>query len=527
MIKTRNNSRTTNTLLNFTSSIGGQFITILMHFITRTVFITTLGKSYLGINGLFSNILMVLSLAEFGVGSAILFKLYEPIAKDDHHRIAVLMKFYKSAYRVIGIAVTAVGLCLVPFLPMLINDYDRLTELHINVAFIFLLFLLRTVSSYLFFAYKSAIIEANQKEYLINLISYFFTIGASVLQIICMYLFHNYIVYVSIMIGQIICQNIAVAMLSNKLYPYINERTDDKLDRQEVIGIFKDCGALFLYKLNNVVLKATDNIVISKFIGIEAVGLYSNYYILYTTINTLFAKIYNAVSHSLGNLHTGSDRKHEYKIFEAVMLITAILGGTAFIGIFVCADELVDAWIGEEWLIAQPFAFLMGLELYTLGFRVALSKYRTAMGLFRQAKYRPLAGMIINLIVSIALVRNWGISGVLVGTIVADWTTMMWFDPIIIHKYGFKGEFPVMGYFAKYLKYFFTVCAAGALDYMVCTHFMVGHRWISVIIHSLICGVTVPAVMVAMNYRSDAGQYVYKLGMSYVGKFRKKLRIKL
>ena len=424
VLKKKNNSRTTNTLFNFTSSIGGQLITILMHFITRTVFIATLGKAYLGINGLFSNILMVLSLAEFGVGSAILFKLYEPLAKEDHHRIAILMKFYKMAYRVIGVAVTLVGLCLVPFLPMLINDYDKLTALHINAAFIFLLYLLRTVSSYLFFAYKSAIIQADQKEYLINLISYFFTIGASVLQIICMYLFRDYIIYVAI---------------------------------QEVFSIFKDCGALFLYKLNNVVLKATDNIVISKFIGIEAVGVYSNYYILYTTINTLFAKIYNAVSHSLGNLHTGSDREHEYKIFEAVMLITAILGGTAFIGIFICADELVDSWIGKEWLIEQPFAFLMGMELYTLGFRVALGKYRTTMGLFQQAKYRPVAGMIINLIVSIALVRNWGISGVLVGTIVADWTTMMWFDPIIIHKYGFENVVPVSRYFTKFLKYFFTV----------------------------------------------------------------------
>ena len=520
----KNNSRTTNTLLNFTSSLGGQLLTILMHFITRTVFIATLGKAYLGINGLFSNILMVLSLAEFGVGSAILFKLYEPLAKEDHHRIAVLMKFYKLAYRVIGIAVTIVGLCLIPFLPMLINDYDKLTALGINAAFIFALYLLRTVSSYLFFAYKSAIIQADQKEYLINLISYIFTIGASVLQIICMYAFHDYIIYVAILIGQVIAQNIAVAVLSNKMYPYINEPTDDKMGRQEVAEIFKDCGALFLYKLNNVVLKATDNIVISKFIGIEAVAVYSNYYILYTTINTLFAKIYNAVSHSLGNLHTGSDREHEYKIFEAVMLITAILGGTAFIGVFICADELVDAWIGKEWLIAQPFAMLMGLELYTLSFRVALSKYRTTMGLFQQAKYRPVAGMIINLIVSIALVRNWGISGVLVGTIVADWTTMMWFDPIIIHKYGFGNVMPVARYFKKFLKYFFTVCAVGAADYMLCTHFMTGHGWLSVLVHAVISGITVPCVLVALNIGSAEGQYVYKLGMGYVRKFRKKLR---
>ena len=515
-------SRTTNTLYNFVSSIGGQFLTILMNIITRTVFIHTLGKSYLGINGLFSNILTVLSLAEFGVGSAILYKLYEPIAKGNHRRIAVLMKFYKTAYRVIGIAVAIVGMSLLPFLPVLINDYDKLTALNINAAFIFLLFLFRTVSSYLFFAYKSAIIEANQKGYLINLVSYIFTIGAAILQIICMYSFRNYILYVAIMIAQVIGQNFACAILSDRMFPYIREKTDDRLDKAEILGIIKDCGALFLYKLNNVVLKATDNIVISMFLGIEAVGVYSNYYIFYTSINTLMSKVYNAVSHSLGNLHTGTDRRHEYKIFEAVMLITAIISGTAFIGIFVCADELVDSWIGSEWVINQPFSFLMGLELYTLGFRIALSKYRTTMGLFQQAKYRPLAGMIINLIVSVMLVRNWGISGVLVGTIVADWTTMMWFDPIIIHKYGFMAEFPVLRYFRKFLIYFFTVCLIGIADYWICIRFLAGHHWISVMVHALICGVTVPTAMVALFIRSEEGQYVYRLAASYVKKIIKK-----
>lgn len=520
----KKNSRTTNTLYNFTSSIGGQFITILMHFVTRTAFIATLGKSYLGINGLFSNILTVLSLAEFGVGSAILFKLYEPISKEDHHRIAVLMKFYKSAYRVIGIGVAAVGICLIPFLPMLISDYDKLHTLNINAPFIFCLFLFKTVSSYLFFAYRSAIIQANQKEYLINIISYIFTVAAGIVQIICLYLFHDFIIYVVISILQVIGQNIACAILSDKMYPYIKENTSDRLEKTEIIGIVKDCGALFLYKLNNVVLKATDNIVISMFLGLETVGEYSNYYILYTTINTLFAKVYNAVSHSLGNLHTGTDRKHEYKIFEAVMLITAILGGTAFIGIFVCADELVYSWIGSEWLLAQPFSFLMGLELYTLSFRIALSKYRTTMGLFQQAKWRPLFGMIINLVVSVALVRSWGICGVLVGTIVADWTTMMWFDPIIIHKYGFENVVPVQQYFFKILKYFITVCAVGGIDYFICSNFYVGHKWASVIVHALLCGITVPGALIALNIRSAEGQYVYKLGMGYVERIKRKLK---
>ena len=522
----KSNSRTTNTLYNFISSIGGQLLAIIMQFVIRTVFIATLGKSYLGINGLFANILSVLSLAEFGVGSAILFKLYDPIAKQDHHRITVLMKFYKSVYRFIGIGVAAIGLCLIPFLPNLISDYSKLQELHINAPLIFCLFLFKSVSSYLFFAYRSAIIQANQKEYYINIISYFFTIGAGIVQIICLLLFRDFILYVLISILQVVGQNLACAVLAGKLYPYINDKTEDKIEKKEIKGIVKDCGALFLYKLNGVVLKATDNIVISMFVGLETVGEYSNYYIFYTTINSLFANVYNSVSHSLGNLHTGNDRKHEYKIFEASILITAILGGTAFIGIFVCADELVKSWIGSDWVLNQPFAFLMGLEIYTLAFRIALSKYRTTMGLFQQAKWRPLFGMIINLVVSVALVRIWGICGVLVGTIVADWTTMMWYDPIIIHKYGFEGEKSVLVYYKKFVQYFVTIIILGFVDYFICSNVFLGYGWLSFFIHAIICGISIPTVLIIVSSKTDEGHYVLKLINSYIKKIKRNFKAK-
>jgi O-antigen/teichoic acid export membrane protein len=225
----------------------------------------------------------------------------------------------------------------------------------------------------------------------------------------------------------------------------------------------------------------------------------------------------------LGNLHTSHNKKHEYQIFEAVDLITIILGGTAFVGIFVVGDELIDAWIGSDWLIAQPFSLLMGLELYTLSIRLMLSKYRTTMGLFQQAKYRPVAGMIINLIVSISLVNYWGICGVLVGTIVADWTTYMWYDPMIIHKHGFGADFPVMRYYIKNIKYLVIVALVGAVDWMICRHFVAGFGWISVVVHAAICGITVPAALVGISIRTPEGQYVYQLGMKYVRKITKKL----
>lgn len=519
----KNNSRTTNTLFNFTSSVGGQLITTVMKFVVRTVFINTLGKQYLGIGGLFSNILSMLSLAELGVGSAILFKLYDPIAKDDKHRISILMQFYKFIYRVIGLVVFVLGISLIPFLPILINDYESLANLHINAIIIFLLYLSQSVSSYLFFAYKSAIIKANQKEYYINVIGYFFTIASSLLQIVLLLIVKNFELYVLVNIISTIGQNFVCAKLANKMYPYINEPLSDRISKQEVIDTFKDCGALMLYKLNDAVLKATDNIVLSAFRGLETVAMYANYYIFYTTIHTLIVKIFNSVSHSLGNLHTTHNNEHEYRIYESIMLICAILGGTAGVGIAVVSDEFVNVWVGHDWVLSFPFAILMGWEIYTMPFKTALSKYRTTMGLFRQGKYRPLAGMIINLVVSIALVKVWGICGVLVGTIVADWLTFMWFDPLVIHKYGFENYMPAVRHFRKFLTNFGVVVLIAFLDIFLCRRIFVGLGWISVIIHASICGITVPTSLVIVNLHTQEGQYVLNLIKNYYKKIIKKI----
>lgn len=498
-------------MLNFTSSVGGQLITILMQFVIRTVFVQTLGKSYLGISGLFSNILSMLSLAEMGIGSAIVFKLYEPIALNDQRRIAVLMKFYKTVYRLIGLAIAVVGIALIPFLPSLIKDYDRLQTLNLNATFVFLLYLFDSVSSYLFFAYKSALIKADQKEFYINVIGYIFTIALGIVQIACLTLFKSFVLYVVIMICKTICQNLVVARFAEKKYPFIKEKGSEKIDKNEAKGIFKDCGALFIYKVNNVVVKSTDNIVLSAFIGLESIALYSNYYIFFTTINLLYVKLYNSVGHSIGNLHTTHDIKKEYSVFETVMLIAAILGGTVFVGIFAVSNEFVLTWIGSDWVIPQPFALLLGLELFTGSFKQATAKYRTAYGLFRQGWLRPLFSMIINLIISIALVRPFGIVGVLTGTLVADWATFVWYDPLIVHREGFKKAYPVRRYYFKFFKYFVTCCIIGGVDFFICNNFFTGFKWLSVIVHAIICGVTTPIALLLVSAKTEEAKTVMRL----------------
>lgn len=514
----KQHSRTMNSILNFISSIGGQLLNIFIQFLVRTVFIRTLGKSYLGIGGLFSNILSMLSLVEFGVGSAILFKLYEPLAQRDEKRINVLVHFYRKVYFFIGLTISGIGICLIPFLRLLIKDYDRLLALNINVVIIFLMYLFKTVSSYLFLAYKSSLIKADQKEYLVNAIIYLVTIVTAIIQIAALLIYPKFEIYVLISILQVIFQNLVCAILANKMYPYITKDVDEKLDKKEILEVAKDCSALFLYKLNGVVLKATDNIILSAIRGLDMVALYSNYYVFYTSINTLFSKIFNSISHSLGNLHTTHDVKHEYEIYEVINFLAIILGGTAGVGIFVVSNPAVSAWIGDEWLLEQPFSLLMGIEIVGLALRQPMNKYRATMGLFQQAKFRPVAGMVINLVVSAALVSKWGICGVLVGTIVADWSTIMWYDPIIIHKYGFKNAYSPTRYFIKLFKYLAILSIIGAADYILCEKVIGGSGWITVFIYASIVVLTVPTGIIIATIKTDETQYVLKKAKSIVFK---------
>ena len=225
------NSRTKNSIINILTSTGGQLLNIVLKFAVRTVFIHTLGKQYLGINGLFSDILTMLSLTELGFDTAINFKLYKPLADGDEKRLRVLMKFYKQAYRIIGTIILLLGLGMVPLLPKVINDYDSLETLRINAVVIFLLHILRTVSSYLFFAYKSAIIKADQKQYILDIVDYFVEVANSVVQILVLVFTKNFVLYTATMIFFSILRNLINAVIAQKRYPEVFRKEEDRISK--------------------------------------------------------------------------------------------------------------------------------------------------------------------------------------------------------------------------------------------------------------------------------------------------------
>lgn len=514
-------SRTKNSVRNFSAGMLNETVQIILKIVCRTVFVYTLGKSFLGINGIFSDVLSMLSLAELGIASAINFKLYKPLAENDTERLQALMKFYKAAYRIIGLVILILGVALIPFLPFLIKDYDKFEILGLNAVVIYLLYLFKTVLSYWLFAYRSAIIRADQKQFVVELSDMISLIVVNLLQIILLLCGCDFLVYTIVAIGGSILKNIINAIYANKYYPEAFAKSNVKMEVAEIKDMFKDIGALFVNKLNTVILKATDNLVLSAFIGLDIVGLYSNYLLIFLTIRSLIQKMYKATHASMGNLFTTADDSKKISFFETMNFVTAILYGTAAVGIFVTTDELLTVWLGADYVIVQPFAMLIGLEMLFSGVKANLNQIRTVSGLFRQKWMRPLLGIVINVVASVVLVQFWGIYGVICGTILADFCANFLVDPSVIYKNAFHGTEKVWKYYLNNTVYFLIIAAVGCLDMFICSNALVGMGWFSLIIHILICAVSVPAVFVLCYFKTDRFIYIKQLFLSLIRKRRK------
>ncbi len=517
------NSRTKNSVINMITGFGGQLLSVILQFVVRTVFINTLGKEYLGINGLFSNILSMLSLADLGIGSAIAYRLYKPLVERDEKRVRVLLKFYKTAYKIIGVLIFFLGIGLIPFLPILIKDYDSLQKLGINAVLLFLLFLMQSVSSYLFLAYRSTVVTADQKKYILDLVNYVVKIVTSLLQIILLVIFRNFLVYTLVAVFTAIGDSLLKGIIAKIMYPQFFVLEKDRLSREEVIEMFQDCGALFLYKVNDVVVKACDTLILSMFIGMVTVGLYSNYLLLYRTFVDLIKRLFSAMKASMGNLFATETIEKKYAFFRIVNLMTALLFGTAGVGIAVCSNEVIETWIGVDYVLEQPVPILIGIEMFFAGILVNLGQVRGVSGIFRQAWYRPLLSIIVNIIVSVVFVQLWGISGVIFGTIATYVLTNFLIEPALIYKYAFNYFKPLLDYYKDNCLYFLICIVVAVADFVICSNIFIGYGWFSVAVHVLITGCSIPAVFTLLFWRRDEFKYLVK----FVKGLRKRVQKKI
>lgn len=452
-------SRTKNSAINASVATLSKIIYIIMSFVCRTFFIKTLGTEYLGVNGLFTNILTILSFAELGIGNAIIFKLYKPIAEEDHERIKTLLDFYKKAYFLIGSFMLVAGICVIPFLSIIIKDAPSIKE---NIAFIYVLFLCNTSISY-FFTYKKSIIIGYQKEYIINLINLIGTFIMNVLQIILLITTHNYVLYLVIQICWTMIENIIDAKIADKKYPYIKEKQFTKISKQEQKNIFDDVKSLVLYKLGYILSNGTDNIIISSFLGVAQVGLLSNYNTITNAITLLLSTAFNSITASVGNLNTVKETEKKESVFYQILLISFFVYGYISIAITLLINKFIVIWIGKQYLLSFAISIALGFNLYIDGMRYVNYTFRNTLGLFKKGRMMPLLSSFANVILSILLVQYIGIFGVLIATGLSRLFILTWYDPYLIHKNEFKTS--SVRYYKTYIYYLFITAIAFVVNY--------------------------------------------------------------
>lgn len=492
--------RVEKSLKNVTTGLIGQVLTLVLSFVVRTVFIQQLGATYLGVSGLFGNILSILSFAELGFGQAIVFALYKPIANQDEKMTCSLMALFKKVYVWMFWIVLLIGLSLTPFLPFFVKNINAVPNLHV----IYVMYVFSSATTYLF-AYKNSFLIATQNSYVSTIISYFFSTGLALSQIAVLLLTHNFLLYLGLQITSGILQNVAVARKTDKLFPFLKKKNPDPLPTEEVNKIKKNVKALAIYKIGTLSLNSTDNIIMSKFVGLLSVGLYSNYYLLQYTVSGLLSTVFGNLTASIGNYNATESNENKLKMFKVLNMISYWCYTVCSVCLFICMTPFIKCWIGDEYLMDTHVCFIIAFNMYIGGMLFASFNYRQTMGLFTQGKARPIISAVENIVVSLILVQYFGVAGVLWGTAITRLTTNAWYDPYIVFKRGL-GISPIM-YFIDYLLKLVVALSSGALLYYICS--LIPFLGIaSVIIQAVISFIGINSILYMVFHRTEELKYL-------------------
>lgn len=411
------------------------------------IFVRLLSAEYLGLSGLFSNVLSVFSLVELGIGPAMTFSLYKPLADKDIEKTKSLMQLYKRVYRVIGAVVFVLGFVCLPVYPFLIKGKPDVS----NIDIIYLLFVANVAISY-FYSYKRSLIICDQKKYIATVFHYVFYFAMNLAQILALLITRNYILFLLLQVCFTWLENWVVSRKAEKMYPFLKEKSINSLDATTKKEIKKNIGAMLFHKIGGVVVLSTDNILISAFVGLVQTGIYSNYQLVITAIKTIFGQIGPSVVAGLGEIGAGDDKEKLNEVFLKLYFLMAWIYSFCTVSLLTLFNPFIQIAFGEAYLFSFPIVLLLCVNFYFSTMRSPVLSLREATGGFVYDKYKPLFESVINLAASILLAKSFGIAGIFMGTFISTITTCFWVEPYVTYKYILKR--PLREYFKKYGVYF-------------------------------------------------------------------------
>lgn len=503
--------RVKNSLKNFFGSFSSTMVSNILSFVSRTIFISVLGKSYLGVNGLLSNVLSMLSLAELGIGTAINFSLYKPIAENDENKIILLMNFYKKAYRYIGAFVFGIGLVLMVFLDVIVKDPGDVG----NLRLIFFIYLINTSYSYLM-SYKNTLLNSYQKSYILTKINITFNIITVISQVAILILTRNYIAYLLVNMFVLFIQRLYINNKITNMYPILKIKSKGKLPKEELKEIIKNVKAMMFHKIGDYCINGTDNIIISAYVSVAAVGIYSNYLMIINMVNTIIVMFFNSMTSSMGNLIATESYKKKREIFDIINFIGFWLFGFVTICFYNLLNPFIELWVGKEYLISNSTLTIVILNYYLTGMRVPIYTMKAAAGLYSEDKFVPIIQSAVNLVVSIVLVKRWGLAGVFMGTLVSSIVLPCWHRPYIVCKHALNMS--SKKYFKKYIIYLVAVIVMTGSIHSIFNIVIPNTTIINFIIRVVICAIVPNCIFIILFRNSNEFKEIINIVNNILGR---------
>ncbi|WP_022767905.1 lipopolysaccharide biosynthesis protein [Butyrivibrio sp. NC2007] len=473
-------SRSKNASRNIVFGLLNKVVTLVLPFVVRTIIIYTLGNEYVGLSSLFTSLLHVLNLSELGFRSAIVYSMYKPIAEKDIPRVNALLNEFKRVYRIVGCVMLFAGVIMSFFLDKLVKG-DCPPD--VNLYVLFWIYLFNTVSSYFLFAYKSSLLMANQRRDIISTVDMVLSIIEYILQITLLLIFKNYYVYIIIVPMYTIANNIFCARAATKLWPeYTPVGTLSKEERKD---LYSRTGAVLGHKIGATVINSADSIVISAFLGLSILGIYSNYYLIMTSIVSIFTVVYTSIVPSIGNSIVTESEEKNYELFQKLYFITAWVVGFCSCCFLCLYQPFMRIWVGENRLLPFYMVVWLAIYFYTWQFRAMGLHFKDAAGMWKQDLLKPYIGAVINVATNIILVQLIGLVGALISTIVIfviiyfPWETKVLFNDLF--------ECSAKKYLINTLIYVLATCGVSVVCLWLCNIITVNNPVLQLAIDIAVC----------------------------------------
>lgn len=491
--------RTRKALINSVINIVSYIIIFIPNLLIRRVFLTTLGSEMLGLSSLYNNIIGWLSIFELGVGTAIVYSLYRPYAENNKDKMRAYIKFYGQFYRRIGFVILGVGITISPFLSFFITG-----NVDIRIATIgFLLFLINSFISYIF-SHKLCILNVSQQAYKITIGTTISKLVIIALQTVLLNNYPNFILYISIQLFVNLSYFIAINLYIRNNYPWINYG-NNKLEEKEKNGLLRNVKAMFMHKIGHLVVNSTDNIVISKFVGLTVLTNYTNYQIIISALQSIISTGLSGITASIGNMLTDDDNSKAYIVHKRIFFLSFWIISFIVISLYNTLNQFIVIWMGKESLLNNLTYILILINLYFTAMRGSVDQFQTGSGNFYQDRYAPICEAIINLISSVILVKYIGIAGVFLGTLISNITVIFWTKPYVVYKYVFKES--VGRYFKMYIKYILIGIIPLIITACLTNTIKEEYSFLSFIINCLINIVVINISYFVIFFKSDEFKY--------------------